>query len=346
MRKYLFLFSIHSFLSISQPQNYVPGTHVCWNFNGRDHGYFKSASANGEKHILISFTGNGETNCGGLNAQAPQKWLNDSGINWDGNTTRPDGTVVNWEIFTFFNNVPTSNLVGDDLAFFFNQIGYTNTVIDRKMHVQGLSGGVGRLWEYINNFLNYSTNSPFRFIFGTTISMSGVSAGFTNFTQQTTENRKHWIWHGQNDSNPNTPVATSQEIYNKILFGEKILTIQPGTGHGADTWDVALALPTPTSTPQDNRWLWMVDNTTLSNNVFETLNFEVSPIPAKENLNISFNSLTATKVRLFDHLGKVIIYQEYNSDKISLDLFNIKGLCFLEIETLDGTKYSKKIIVE
>lgn len=91
---------------MAQPAGYVPGTQVCWNFNGRDHGYFKAAG-NGEGHILISFTSDGETNCSNYQGQAPQKWLNDAGLNWDGRTVRAPGDTVVWEVLTIPNTSGT-----------------------------------------------------------------------------------------------------------------------------------------------------------------------------------------------------------------------------------------------
>src|ERR1051325_771562 len=83
----------------SQPGGYTPDTQVCWNFNGRDHGYFKAAG-NGERHILISFNGDGETSCSNYQAIVPQRFLNDNGENWDGRTVRAPGDTIVWEVFT------------------------------------------------------------------------------------------------------------------------------------------------------------------------------------------------------------------------------------------------------
>ena len=133
---------------MAQPAGYVPGTQVCWNFNGRDHGYFKAAG-NGERHILISFTGDGETNCSNYQGQAPQKWLNDAGLNWDGRTVRAPGDTVVWEVLTIPNNSGTFMAAyAADINYFFTHIAAIDTTDHSRFHIEGLSGGVGRQWGF------------------------------------------------------------------------------------------------------------------------------------------------------------------------------------------------------
>src|SRR5688572_10120651 len=121
----LFLFTCF-FITNAQPDNYVPGTQVCWNFNGRPHGYFKAAG-NGERHILLSFTGNGEVGCdvfGNFQNQSPQKLLKDDGVDeWDGRTVRAPGDTIVWEVLTIANT--SNNWMGayaSDIDFFFANI--------------------------------------------------------------------------------------------------------------------------------------------------------------------------------------------------------------------------------
>src|SRR5688572_31944775 len=100
MKKLVLLFCVVTTLPVfAQPPGYVPGTQVCWNFNGRDHGYFKAAGS-GERHVLISFTSSDEINCADMNTHSPQKWL---GISWNGKTARAPGDTILWEMLTIPN---------------------------------------------------------------------------------------------------------------------------------------------------------------------------------------------------------------------------------------------------
>ncbi|MCK7556500.1 hypothetical protein MKQ70_16340 [Chitinophaga sedimenti] len=56
------------------PKNYVPGTLAMWYFNGTEHAYFKAAG-NGERHILVAFTGDSITGFNNYKVEAPQKLL-------------------------------------------------------------------------------------------------------------------------------------------------------------------------------------------------------------------------------------------------------------------------------
>lgn len=238
---------------MAQPAGYVPGTQVCWNFNGRDHGYFKAAG-NGERHILISFTGDGETNCSNYQGQAPQKWLNDAGLNWDGRTVRAPGDTVVWEVLTIPNNSGTFMAAyAADINYFFTHIAAIDTADHSKFHIEGLSGGVGRQWGFMANLQGH--NSPYRHLFSTTISQSGAWLGNFPEVSAYSYGRRHWVWYGTADANAGTPPAASVALYN-ALNGYKYLTAQAGSGHGASTWDSCMSLKgTDTLT---NRWLWMV----------------------------------------------------------------------------------------
>lgn len=247
------LFLLMCLSAMAQPAAYVPGTQVCWNFNGRDHGYFKAAG-NGERHILISFTGDGETNCSNYQGQAPQKWLNDAGLNWDGRTVRAAGDTVVWEVLTIPNTSGTfMGAYAADINYFFAHIAAIDTADHSKFHIEGLSGGVGRQWGFMGNLQGH--NSPYRNIFSTTISQSGAWLGNFPEIAAYSYGRRHWVWYGTADANAGTPPAASVALYN-TLNGHKYLTAQVGSGHGASTWDSCMSLKgTDTLT---NRWLWMV----------------------------------------------------------------------------------------
>lgn len=244
------------FTLMAQPSGYTSGTQVCWTFNGRDHGYFKAAGT-GERHILIAFTGDGETNCSTYQNLAPQKWLNDNGTNWNGRTVRAAGDTVVWEVFTIPNT--SGYWVGAyaaDIDTFFNHIAAIDTSDHSKFHIMGLSGGVARFWGYLMN--DQSHNSPYRNIFSTTISEAGTWFSTMGQVHNYKGGKRHWVWYGTADGNPGTPPAASVALYD-TLSETRHLTAQSGTGHDSNTWDSCMSLAgTDTLT---SRWLWMAKRT-------------------------------------------------------------------------------------
>jgi hypothetical protein len=288
MRLKLFLLSqFFSFLLHSQPSGYVLGTQVCWNFNGRDHGYFKAAG-NGERHILVSFTGNGETSCSNYQNQAPQKWLNDFGLNWNGKTVRGVGDTIVWEVFTITNLSIGSATYATDVNYFFQNIVQVDTTLKQRIHIQGLSGGVGRLWDFLCNAGNH--NSPYRNVFGTTISMSGVNvSSYGGTIGGVASNKKHWVWHGLADANPGTPVSASTNLHGLLGSANKRITLQTGGSHSNNTWDSALSLKN--NSYQTNRWIWMVTDTTLA------AGFAPSIVSESDSINVCGNATGIFKVK-------------------------------------------------
>jgi Secretion system C-terminal sorting domain len=341
MKNYFFIiFTFYCGIISAQPPGYVPGTQVCWNFNGRDHGYFRSASTTGEKHILISFTGNGESDCGNYQNQAPQNWLSDYQTNWDGNTTKANGTIVNWEVFTLPNNsdynVP---IYATDMDYFFNSIGLTQTTKSEFIHAQGTSGGVYRMWGVLTN-----SNSTFKNVFSTTISMSGVDPINTNnIITNYSNGRRHWVWHGLNDQVSVTPVSNSQDLYDNKLSAtcDKQLTLQPGGGHGSDTWNVALALPVNGDTRLTNRWLWMVEAPNLSVVDFENnIVLNVYPNPTTDFIQI--NNLDNSSFVIIDILGKTVLEVSNYQKESKIDVSKLeKGIYFVKSKEGSNLKFIK-----
>lgn len=249
------LFLLLCVTTFAQPPGYIPGTDTCWTFNGREHGYFKAAG-NGERHILLSFTGDGQHACADFEIVVPQKWTLDEGVNWDGRTVRAPGDTIVWEIFT----IPSGYLpnLTTDINYFFEHIAPIDTGDHSKFHTVGFSGGVGRQWDFMLNPWNLT--SPYRHIISTTINQSGAWLGYPTEIAAYSAGKRHWVWYGTVDSMPGTPPAASEALYS-WLNGPKHLTGQVGTGHSASTWDSCLSLAgTDTLT---NRWLWMVRKDTV-----------------------------------------------------------------------------------
>lgn len=348
MKKNILLLCLFLFIVIgyAQPTAYVPGTQVCWNFNGRDHGYFRSASTTGEKHILISFTGDGETGCSNYQNQAPQKWLNDTGINWDGNTTKSNGTIVNWEIFTLPKNADYNiPIYATDIDYFFNAIGITDTNRSNFIHIQGLSGGVGRMWGVMTN-----SSSVYKNVFSTTLSMSGVNlANTNNVITNYSVGRRHWVWHGQADTNGGTPIVASQTLYDYYLCTtcDKQLTLQPGGTHSNNTWDVTLALPVAGDTRINNRWLWMVEPSSLGLDDFENaITINVYPNPTDGLFTIASN-IQEGKIEVINELGQLVDREILNTDLQKIDLQKLPvGIYLLKIQENNKTVIKRLSIVK
>ncbi|WP_173003018.1 T9SS type A sorting domain-containing protein [Chitinophaga sp. SYP-B3965] len=251
------LFMLLCVTAFAQPTGYVPGTQVCWNFNGRDHGYFRAAG-NGERHVLVFFTGLGQTNCGNYEEHSPQKMLRDSipGLNWDGRTVRAPGDTIVWEVFTVQNNTYVTTTVYD-INYFFTHIAPIDTADRTKFHIGGVSLGVGRMWEYLGNVWNET--SPYHKIFSTTISESTTLQDH-NFGSivPASYGKRNWVWHARHDQLGDTRYQYGQSLYNALGGTSKHFTLLEDTlaGHNAYTWDSCLAL-TGTDT-LTNRWLWMV----------------------------------------------------------------------------------------
>jgi hypothetical protein len=242
---------------LSQPAGYVRGTQVCWTFNGHPHGYFR-AVGNGERHILISFTGIGEKTCGALDKNAPQKWFEDAGVNWDGRTVNALGDTIAWEVFTLLHDNDSgfdARVYARDIEYFFQHMDTTgiDTSMHCRFHIQGLSAGARNIWFYLTN--NNSHNSPYRKIFSTSITMS--TPQIDNYMKPritaASVGMRHWVWHGLNDGGC-CPSRHSDTLY-KYLSGNKLLTQQPGGGHDSVTWDSAMSISDLDAF--NNRWVWM-----------------------------------------------------------------------------------------
>ncbi|NII25331.1 T9SS type A sorting domain-containing protein [Pseudoflavitalea sp. X16] len=341
----------------AQPDtNYVPGTQVCWTFNGRPHGYFKAAG-NGERHILISFTGDGQTTCSGFQANAPQKWLNDAGMNWDGRTVRASGDTIVWEIFTILNtNGNSPGFYAADINYFFTHIAPIDTSDHSKFHVEGLSGGVQRFWGYIFG----PQVSPYRNLFSTTISISGASLG-GNYAKLRyySPGRRHWVWHGENDAHSCCPVYRSEKIYDSLsVTGYARLTIQAGSGHTDTTWDSCLSLSgADTNT---NRWLWMVRNNTgqmtnyaktssTGQQVFDKNMPLLYPNPARKEVTITTSGLFADaySLQVIDASGKALKrISNIRNNNYLLDVSSLQKGIYIVLIKAGSYQVQQKLMVE
>lgn len=249
--------------SYAQPVGYVDGTWDNWFYNNRAHGFFKAEGWSKDvDHILIFFGGDGQNPAtfSTFDDIPPGSYL--AGGQWNGITTMPNGSTVKWLIF-MVGNSGTTTIVDTDLEYFWtNLVGGFDTTARARLHIGGLSGGPGRMWDYIRNAVGYS-NNRYRSIFGTTISMS-VAAIFTDLTTYSV-NSKNYCWYGDADANPGTPPSFTINLYNNLLSGEpnvgKRLKFTPGGTHSNNTWgvwnSVASALNTIGTDSSNNLYIWM-----------------------------------------------------------------------------------------
>jgi hypothetical protein len=337
------------------PPNYVPGTQVCWTFNGRQHGYFRAAG-NGERHILVSFLGIGETSCSDMNTHSPQKLLVNG---WNGKTIRGAGDTIIWEILTLPHNAGfNSSSYAADIVYFFNNIEPIDTSKHRRFHLEGLSAGAYNIWRYMWNEGNH--NSPYRHIFSTSFTMSVPLFNASQLAKvgSAGAGRRNWIWHGANDGHQDCPPRASDSLY-KYAGGIKRLTMQAGGGHNSVTWDSGMSIKgTDTNT---NRWKWMVTfpsgfpqqanirNSFVADDMNVTTgNLLVYPNPAVNNVMITWDlPATAYRLTITDAMGRLHkVVQNIRRQQYSLDVSSLqKGVYIIHIDA-GNKKIQRKLIKE
>jgi hypothetical protein len=324
------------------PAGYTVGTQVCWNYNGRPHGYFRAAG-NGERHILISFTDDAINSCANFETNAPQKTLKDAGINWNGRTVRAPGDTIVWEVLTIMNtNNYSLTTYANDIKTFFDGIYPVDTSNHARFHIMGIGGGVNRFWGYVVN--HQSHNSPYRNIFSTTISMAGahITANVWPLLKVWSPGRRHWVWYGTADTV--NAASASTHLYDSLM-GYKKITAQVGGTHGQDTWDSCLSRNgTDTVT---NRWLWMVKDggTQLMSRSAPMIQLPVVdaekapgiyPNPARGTIFIHLNRLPADKytITITDMMGRIQkMVRGVSNPQYQLDVSDLrKGVYIIRVD--------------
>lgn len=251
--------------AFAQPGGYTEGTWANWSYNSRAHGFFKAVGWNKDvDHLVIFWGGDGQNPAtfSTFDDIAPATFL--ASGQWNGVTTLPDGTTKKWLIFMIGNTGVTTTADTDLEYFWTNLAGGFDTSAKSRLHMWGLSGGPGRMWDYIRNSNGYA-NNRYRMIFGTTISMS-VAAIFTNLIPYSSHS-KNYCWYGATDpSNGLTPPSFTINLYNNLLGGEpnidKRLKFTPGQGHSNATWgnynDSVSCLGLTGHDSSSNRWIWAI----------------------------------------------------------------------------------------
>lgn len=259
MRIYLILILFFSTVANAQPGGYVANTQVCWTFNSRDHGYFRSSTFTAETgHILVFAGGVGQTSCANYDGMEPGLILRDGagGSNWNGVTTLPaeaGGGTRGWMVFIMTDHGNQPTVYRDDINFFLENSGVTLDLEqmrdEGRLHIAGGSAGPGNM----NAYLNASSN-PYATYFSTGIWMS---TGL--YTVSANSPAKNYCWYGDADTNPGTPPSFTINVFNQLPGTEDIdkwLGVTVGGTHSNSTWGDAFSISG--TTYDDNRWIWMI----------------------------------------------------------------------------------------
>lgn len=244
------------------PPAYIEGTQVNWTFNTRDHGYFRPIGWDSATDIFfVFFSGDGETNSTNYDNNVMAKWFKDSGTNWDGTVTTPNGTSKKIMLFSLNHPVSSGNYTPDYAADIEYAIVNAGVTIDTgsllRMWIGGLSGGVGRGFSYLAN--DSSHNSPYRSCFGIGFWTSGtsVSEAYSDASSTT----YNYVWHGGTTDNGIQNFKNNMETLYANLNGTKASGSTASGGHSSTTWDDFLAINGTTSAT--NRFIWAIETSGL-----------------------------------------------------------------------------------
>lgn len=234
MKSLLTILLFCSLFASAQPGGYVPGTFVNWNFNSRDHGIFIPQGFNSApdslKRVHVHMTGLGETNASHLTTEAPGKYLNDLGTNWDGKVVRANGDTIYFAVFymLYIGYLPTT--YASDLNYFFaNTANLPDTSKHRYYSIGGFSAGPGSMWGTLKD-----GGTPYANVFGTTLSVSPTYLGIDVST--ISEGRRNIVFRNGDDANGGTPEGAANDLFTALRGFKSIKKpASTGQGHSADS---------------------------------------------------------------------------------------------------------------
>jgi hypothetical protein len=262
--RFLIFILFFSTAAQAQPGGYTEGQLQCWNFNGRDHLYFRAAGWNpATDHIKVFGGGAGQTTCtgstypnmGNMDDMDPGTILNDGSGNWNGIT---NGGGVKWLVLFIKNDGQQPANYAADIAHFFETatMGFDTANHDR-VHIGGGSAGVGNMIGWLQN-TSVASGNPYRKIFSTAMWMSST---FITITADYPV-PYNYCWYGTGETDPPESynfAGATLDLFNQLpgdAGQEKFLKTTSGTGHSNATWgDFYNVAGTDSST---NRWIWMV----------------------------------------------------------------------------------------
>jgi hypothetical protein len=244
----------------AQPGGYTPGTQVCWTFNSRDHGYFRSVGFDPDVDIVVVFfPGLGETSCSNYDGMQPGLFLRDGagGSNWNGVVNIPaefGGGSRRIMMFTMTNQGNQPNVYRDDVNFFLENSGVALDLEELRdegrLHFIGGSAGPGNAQAYLN-----ASGNAYATYFAT-----GVWMTTTLTTISANIPAKNYCWYAEDD-NPlgSTPPSATINFFNQCPGVEdidKFLNFTPNGTHSNMTWGDCMNISG--TTYEDSRWIWMI----------------------------------------------------------------------------------------
>ncbi len=201
---------------------------VIHTYSTRTYGYFKPTGwspTDPNSILIIFFMGNGETSATmpNLVKNAPGNNLNDAGTNWNGRAIMNDGTIKRNCIYMIPNYGDGSIAVyASAIQNLIQQLGM-DTTDKRRFIIMGLSGGGGRMEDYITMT---GHTSPYANLFERICFLSSV--GTRNFS--TWKPYKVHVWVSGTEHDPTTPFTNNIATYNSFK-GNKRLVQLATSGH-------------------------------------------------------------------------------------------------------------------
>ncbi len=262
----------------------MDGTFVNWSFNSRDHGFFRSqgftTAPDSLKRVLLHFEGDGETNDAGRTTQAPGKYLNDAGTNWDGKVVRANGDTVRYMVLTLYNIGYFPSTYKSDIEYFFtNATNLPDTSVHKYYAMGSFSGGPGRMWGTL-----LESGFAYANVIGTTLSVSPTFLGVD--VTAISEGKRNVVFRNGDDANGGTPEGAANDLFTD-LSGFKSLKkpAATGQGHSADSAYSIYGVANNTLTDSSKSFWRLVAE--WSAPVPDTTTLEKIPITARDVYNLT-----------------------------------------------------------
>jgi hypothetical protein len=94
--------------------------------------------------------------------------------------------------------------------------------------------------------------------------------------------------------------------------------------------------------PTINQPLFVIEGATLSNDVVKNQDFNIYPNPVKDVVTITSN-ISFVNIKIFDMNGKMVYINQNTNNQFALQSLQ-KGTYLLQLEDVNGKKYSQKLI--
>ncbi|MFY8187595.1 MAG: FG-GAP-like repeat-containing protein [Flavobacterium sp.] len=172
-------------------------------------------------------------------------------------------------------------------------------------------------------------------------------------------NDNNWIKiHLQGVESNRNGIGARIEIYGD--FGKQIRDVRSGDGFrfmsslnphfgiGSATVIDSIVIKWPSGLvetieePTINQPLFVIEGATLSNDVVKNQDFNIYPNPVKDLVTITSN-ISFVNVRIFDMNGKMVYINQNTNNQFALQSLQ-KGTYLLQLEDVNGKKYSQKLI--